>query len=46
MQDVENGASVDLGNVPALDWSLMKLMKGLIEKHRQKKIEKEAGNLG
>lgn len=41
MQDVENGAEFDLGSVPALDWELMKLMKSMIEKQKQKKLEKE-----
>jgi hypothetical protein len=41
MQDIENGASIELGDVPALDWSLMKLMKNMIEKHKQKEMETE-----
>jgi len=41
MQDVENGAKIDLGTVPALDWSLMKLLKNMIEKHEQKEMERK-----
>jgi len=41
MDDVENGAKIDLGDVSALDWSLMKLMKNMIEKHERKEDEKE-----
>lgn len=41
MQDMENGASIELGDVPALDWSLMKLMKNMIEKHERKEDERE-----
>jgi len=41
MQDIENGANIELEDVPALDWSLMKLMKNMIEKHERKENEKE-----
>jgi hypothetical protein len=44
MQDVENGAKIDLADVPALDWSLMKLMKNMIEKHEQKEMERKVRN--
>jgi len=46
MQDIENGASIELGDVPALDWSLMKLMKNMIEKHERKENEKEMKRRG
>lgn len=46
MDDVENGAKIDLGDVPALDWSLMKLMKNMIEKHKQKEMETEMKRRG
>jgi len=46
MQDIDNGASIELGDVPALDWSLMKLMKNMIEKHKQKEIETEMNRHG
>jgi len=44
MQDVENGAKIDLANIPALDWSLMKLLKNMIEKHEQKEMERKVRN--
>lgn len=41
MNDLEHGADIKLSETPALEWELSKLMKNLIEKHRQKEMEKQ-----